>query len=338
MAISFVAVISGLCWGTARAAAEVVRAGKTVVVESDSPKCLPTASTYIGIYMDDLSDTIKEQYEYPHEKGVLITGVAGDSPAEKAGLEEHDIVYRFGKEEVENSVHLCSLVQAKKPGDKVALVIYRGGKRKTVDVTLGTRELPATIVLEHRKLAEEFMNRAKEAGKMRFKIAGEPSMLRGRLGIVVKDLNKDLAPYFNVKENEGVLVVEVEQESPAEKAGVKAGDVITSIGDIRVHDVEALADEVSKADEGDTLAVDLIRKGAKKSVVIEAGEGVPEVYFYSAPFEWNVKKLDRPDRPGRQSPSRLGPAEREQLKEDINSLKGQLKDLEERLDKMEKTK
>lgn len=336
MAISFVPVISGLCWGTARATVEVVRAGKTVVVESDSPKCLPNASTYIGIYMDDLSDTIKEEYQYPHEGGVLITGIANDSPAEKAGLEEHDIVYRFGTKEVENSVHLCSLVQAKKPGDKVALVIYRAGKKKTVEVTLGTRELPATIALEHQKLAEEFMNRAKEAGRMRFKVAGEPSMLKGRLGMVVEDLNKDLAPYFNVKEDEGVLVVEVEEESPAEKAGVKAGDVITAIGDAPVHNVEALSNEVSKANEGDTLAVDLIRKGAKKSVAIEVGKGGPEVYFYSAPFEWNVKRLDRPERPGRQSPPDFRPAEREQLKEDIDSLKEQLKDLEERLDKMEK--
>ena len=125
MAISFVPLVSGLYWGTPRVAAEVVRGGKTVVVESDSPKCLPNAPTYIGIYMDDLSDSIKEEYQYPHEGGVLITGVAGGSPAEKAGLEGHDVVYRFGKEDVENSLHLCSLVQGRKPGDKVTLVIYR---------------------------------------------------------------------------------------------------------------------------------------------------------------------------------------------------------------------
>ena len=334
MAIFSVPLIWSLSWGTAPAAAQAVHAEKKAVVES--PKCLPNAPTYIGIYMEDLSDTIREDYRYPHEGGVLITGVAVGSPAEKAGLEENDIVYRFGKEEVENSVHLCSLVQARKPGERVALVIYRDGNKKTVFVKLGTRELPSVMALEGNKLTQEYLNRAKEAGRMRFELAGEPSMLKGRLGVVVDDLNKDLAPYFNVKEDEGVLVVEVEDESPAEKAGVKAGDVITAIDHAPVRNVDALANEVSKSNEGDTLAVDLIRKGTRKSVSIEVGEGGPQAWFFSAPFEWNVGRHDRSRRPG--GALQLSPPERERLKEDISSLKEQLKDLEERLDRMEKKK
>ncbi len=336
MAISLVSLTSGLSWAAGPAAAQTDVSERTVRVEAEEPQCLSNAPAYIGIYMENLTDTIKDECRYPHENGVYVAGVAVASPAEKAGLKEHDIVYRFGKDEVEDSIHLCSLVQARKPGDKVSIVYYRDGERKSAFVTIGTRELPSAMALQNEKLAQEYMKRANKAAGMRFRMMGEPSLLRGRLGMVLEDLNKDLAPYFNVKEDEGVLVVQVEEDSPAEKAGVKAGDVITAVGGEPVHSVEALASEVSKAGEGDTLTVALIRKGVKKSLPVEVEAGGAEVYFYGAPFEWNANRLGRIGRSGRQT--ELGPGERERIKKDIDSLKEELKDLEERLDEMQKRK
>ena len=60
----------------------------------------------------------------------------------------------------------------------------------------------------------------------------------GYLGIVLQELNADLAPYFSVKAGEGVLIVRVEKDTPAEKAGLKAGDVIVQMGEKTVKDAD----------------------------------------------------------------------------------------------------
>jgi len=336
IAISLILAMSFSCSAIALAGPEDARGRKVVVVQSDKPVCLPNAPTYIGIYMDDVTDQIKEQYDYPHEAGVMITDVVEDGPAAEAGLREHDIIYRFDDAKVENSLHVCSLVQAKKPGEKVTLVIYREGKKKTVDVTLGRRELPVALSKDAFKATEEAFRKAREAGTSSLRIFGEATLMRGRLGMVIRDLNKDLAPYFNVKEDEGVLVLEVAEDSPAEKAGVKAGDVITAVDGTPVHDTETLGDKVSNADEGDTLAVEIIRKGAKRTIDVIAEEGGADYYFGAAPFEWNLKGIEKQPIPPRLTRPEPGSADQEKLKDDIRALKERLKELEERLGKVEK--
>jgi serine protease Do len=337
VAISFILALVVSVSGAVFAGPEGARVDEQATVKLEKPLCLPNAPTYIGVYMDDVTDKTRGQYDYPHESGVIITDLVENGPAAQAGLKEHDIIYRLNDTTVENGVQFCSLVQAKKPGDKVTLVVYRDGKRKTVEVTLGRRKLPVKLSTDAIKSVQEAFDKAREGRASALRIFGESSAMRGRLGMVVRDLNKDLAPYFGVKENEGVLVLEVTEDSPAEKAGVKAGDVITAVNGTAVDDVEALTDQVSDAEDGDTLAVQVVRRGASKTVdvVVEASD--EDYYFYTAPFEWNLKKIERPSKPEKPERSELERADREKLKEDIKALKERLKELEERLGKVEKS-
>jgi C-terminal processing protease CtpA/Prc len=92
-------------------------------------------------------------------------------------------------------------------------------------------------------------------------------MGRGRLGVRVEPLNPDLAGYFNVPDGKGVLVVEVMKDTPAEKAGVKAGDVITRVGDHPVVDAEDLARELGN--EAGKVSLAVVRKGARRTIEAE---------------------------------------------------------------------
>jgi len=92
-------------------------------------------------------------------------------------------------------------------------------------------------------------------------------MGRGRLGVRIETLNPDLAGYFNVPDGKGALVVEVMKDTPAEKAGIKAGDVITRVGDHPVADAGDLARELGNQ-EG-KVAIGIIRKGARRTIDAE---------------------------------------------------------------------
>jgi len=336
MTILFILGLSFSCSGTLFAGQRDARGGtsKETVKETLKEKlvCLPNAPTYMGIHMEDLTDSSREDYKYPHESGVVVTDVVEDGPADKAGIEDRDIIYQFGDAKITNTLQLCALVQKRKPDDSVRLVIYRDGERRTVNVTLGRREttaLPSPAAYP----GVEALRKARESGTSLPRMYLESSRFRGRLGVVTKDLNEDLAPYFNMKGGDGVLVLEVTEDSPAAEAGIKAGDVIRAIGGATVGDTEDLSEEVSKADEGDTLAVELVRRGAKRTVDVVVGSGDFEQLLSTAPFEWKIQKLEKP---GAGIRMELTPADRRKLEKDVQALKERIKELEERLGKIEK--
>ena len=112
---------------------------------------------------------------------------------------------------------------------------------------------------------------------------------RGRLGVRVEDLNADLGSYFGVTDGKGALVVEVLKDTPAEKAGVKAGDVITKVGDKAIGNSDDLVRALRSAEKKVTLTVR--RKNAVRTIESELRES-PRVmhYRHDAPFAWKEWK------------------------------------------------
>jgi predicted metalloprotease with PDZ domain len=133
-----------------------------------------------------------------------------------------------------------------------------------------------------------------------------------------QDLNADLAPYFNMKDAKGALVVEVMDDSPAKKAGIKAGDVIVQVGDESVSDTEGLV-RALRDEEGDTK-VTVLRKGQQMTM---------------------TPKLDTPEPMGYRAPMRMRgdsmtPDERQQMQDEMRRMRDQLREMQQRLDKLEK--
>ncbi len=97
-------------------------------------------------------------------------------------------------------------------------------------------------------------------------------VVRGYLGIGIQDLNQDLAKSFGIKESKGALVSDVKDESPAEQAGLKQGDIITTYQGSTVEDAVALQRLVTKTVVGTKVPVKVIRDGHEKDLSVTIGE------------------------------------------------------------------
>ena len=194
--------------------------------------------------------------------GVRVDEVNQDSPAEKAGLREGDVVVEYDGERVRSARQFTRLVQETPDGRTVKIALLRNGQKQTVDATPDAgratwdfhydgdqirRELERSL----RDFPRDFDFRFDDRGPRRFEYraarAGDAVQgSRGRLGVSVQSLTPDLEEYFGAT-NGGVLVSSVAQDSAAAKAGMKAGDVIVSINGDRVSDSGDLMREIDEA-------------------------------------------------------------------------------------------
>jgi C-terminal processing protease CtpA/Prc len=291
---------------------------------------------FIGINMEDLTEKIREKLNYPEETGVLVTGILEDSAAEQYGLEKEDIIYSFDGTRVADSKQLAELVMKKKSGDEVEIVLYREGKKKEVKLELGERKYEV-YSMDWEKYGESMEKYARAAA-----LAGEKAYMpmmkwlgtRGRLGLVLKDLDEDLAPYFDMEAGEGILVIEVMEDSPAEKADVKAGDVIVMVGGESVSDADDLMDEIYDCSEENEVELVLVRKGKKKNITLEIGD---EIRFMYIPPQ-RIKKIEIQDPYEVElfDEEHLDIVKKKALEKEIEVLKKEIERLEKRLEKIEK--
>ncbi len=277
-----------------------------------------TESGYIGVYMQELTSDVKKGLDLKGvEEGVLISGVQDDSPAEKAGLEEGDVVISFGGKDVATPDQLRDAVREFQPGAEAKLEAVRDGKTKSFTLTIG--EKPDDEVfswsspdVDVRVPGMNDMHRA-------FAIFGGP-----RLGIDAHEIEDDeLGSYFGAKE--GILVLDVEDESVAAKAGVKAGDVIRTIDDDTVADVRDLRDALKDFDEGDEFTIGVVRKGKTQSLKAVMDE--QEFSFHNGGANSYMFRAPRAPRAPRVH------VDRESLRDEIDELKKEIQEMKEQLDR-----
>lgn len=206
---------------------------------------------WLGVYIQELTPSLREALKLGDRKGLVITEVVEDSPADEAGLREEDVILEFDGKKVEKVREFTRLVRRTPPGTRVKLLIFRDGKEKEIEVEIG----------KSRKRDVDVLVLGDKGLRIHF---GYP-----RLGVRVHDLNADLADYFHVKEYEGVLILDVQEDSPAEDADLKPGDVITKIDDEKINDVEDLKETLEDYDEGDVVTVEIVRKGKRQTVEVE---------------------------------------------------------------------
>ncbi len=290
---------------------------------------------FIGINMEELTEKIRKEFGYKKDVGVLVAGIVEESAAEKYGLKKDDIIYLFAGEKVESAEHLAELVKEKKPGDEVHIVYYRDGKKKKVDIELGKREYKI-IEMDYKyygDAAKKYAELARDAGRHAFIRSKSFFMPQGRLGLRLKDLDGDLASYFDVKEGEGVLVLEVIEESPAEEAGAKAGDVVVMVGEEKVSDSEELLEQICGLDVDDEVKLVVVRKGKKKELTVVIDDD--EHFFSVFPAQKFKTRIEIPEIPPYEM-RKMEKSEKMVLEKEIDTLKQELKMLEKRLEKIEK--
>ncbi|WP_447972242.1 DegQ family serine endoprotease [Nitrospira sp. Kam-Ns4a] len=172
---------------------------------------------WLGVSIQEVSQDLAQQFGAPGTNGALVADVMEDSPAAKAGLERGDIITRFNGTAVKDPAHLRALVAETAPGTAVTLTVLRDKKSREITVTIA--ELP-------KELASA--SRGGKEGR------GEHALA----GVTVENYTPDRRERGRARDIAGVVVTEVQPDSPAERAGLRPGDVIREINRKPVRNVQ----------------------------------------------------------------------------------------------------
>lgn len=227
-----------------------------------------SAKAWLGVSIQDMTSKLAKSMDLKITEGVLVSEVVERSPAESSGVQEKDVIIEFNSKPITDADDLVKAVGKSEPGAKAELTLIRKGEKKKVTVTLG--DIP-------RRREARVFGFAPRAPRIHVFRSGAV------LGVELMELNEQLAEYFQAPEGEGVLITEVRKKSAAEKAGLKAGDVILSVGKRRVNDARDVTRSLRRYEEGDKVEVEVMRKGAKKSltVEIEDSEGMSDATIFN---------------------------------------------------------
>jgi serine protease Do len=184
------------------------------------------------------------------EEGALVSSVEPDSPADQAGFKVGDVILAFGNSEVEDARALPRMVGNTDKGDKVAVTVWRDGKRVSLDVVLGSLPTEETVALTKTEQVDD----------------GTP-----KLGVTLSALSKEARMHYKLSDDEvGVLIVDVARNSPAAKQGLRRGDIIARIGQTQVTRPDEVVSEIKRAaaEEHKTVLLLIKRDGLSRFVAV----------------------------------------------------------------------
>ena len=192
------------------------------------------ARGWLGVSIQEITSELADALDMEVPKGALISQIIEDSPAEKSGLKEEDVILFFDGEEIFYSSDLPLTVGAIRPDSEVNAMVLRDGKKKTIKVIVG--ELP--------KDPEVALNNTEQ----------------NILGLVVENQTNSEDRNFL----EGVLVSQVDPQGIAYRSGIRTGDIIYSLARIKVKNVSEFKDILSDIDTDRNTTIGVARNGNKR--------------------------------------------------------------------------
>jgi len=231
-------------------------------------------SSWLGVETHEVTAGKAKELKLSAERGVVLGKVVPDSPAAKAGLKENDVVTEINGQRVEGAAQFRRMIHEIPAGRSIQLTVWRDGRAQTLGATLGKSEerhhamhmvapTPGAFAFHMPEMPD--MHGMEWNGNMLFG-GGQP-----RLGIDAEEINGQLGAFFGAPDGEGILVRDVNSGSPAEKAGVKAGDVITSLNGERIRTVGELREKLSakREDKNRTVKLGVLRNKSEISLTVE---------------------------------------------------------------------
>lgn len=244
----------------------------------------------LGVSLEEVGADDVGRLGLSAERGAVVTDVQEGSAAEKAGLKAGDVVVRFGGQDVWSAAQLARLVRETPAGRTVDLEVSRGGSIQKLSVALAKPDRDHMFGRGPGGMGEDFhfeMPDLPELGDLRtppvppmppdFEGGPMRHMFRlgqGRkLGLSYQELGDQLARYFKV--DGGVLVTDVEEDGPAAKAGIKAGDVIVRVAGKAVKDGGDLRQALADAAAGSSATIGVQREGRSMDLTVKLAEADP---------------------------------------------------------------
>jgi len=252
----------------------------------------------LGVRIRDVGKDDLAKFKLSAQSGVVIEEVTKDSAAEKAGVKAGDVVVQYDGESVRSAAQVTRLVRESVAGRTVKMGVIRDGKRVDIDLVPAEAEDAQQFSFERRapepggdftweepmpapqpmppggtlRRRQQMPVPVPEGDAMRWFGDGSTGNFvfmqgRGRLGVNVQELTPELAAYFGVKD--GLLVSSVEADTPAAKAGIKAGDVIGSVNGKAVITTPELIKELADKDGDVTIGVTREKKPLSLKATLE---------------------------------------------------------------------
>lgn len=185
-------------------------------------------ASYLGVDTLQLNAERAKALNLKDAAGLEVTRVADDSPAARAGIHVHDVILEIGGQKVDDLDDLRVSIGGKAPGTKIVLTVARNGARQSIAATLEARPTAMLFGLPQQGVLIPAIPMSPE--DLQAMIAGDAP----RVGFEGESLTPQLAEFFGVREGEGVLVRAVVEKTAADKAGLKAGDVVTKVNGMPV--------------------------------------------------------------------------------------------------------
>jgi S1-C subfamily serine protease len=236
----------------------------------------PGRVSMIGVRLSDVTAESAKTLKLPKAEGAVVESVNANSPASAAGLREKDVIVQFDGERVRSAGHLSRLVAETPAGREVTFSVMRDGRRTDLRITptaseRGWFDPRFGGMIDSDEIREQVENATRDMRRSLPEVMdgvreGMGTSNRGRLGVNVQPVSGDLAGYFGVKS--GVLVASVAPDSPAARAGLKAGDVITAVNGKAVTTPGELVSSLPSADSSQDVTLSVVRE--KKEMTLKA--------------------------------------------------------------------
>ena len=196
----------------------------------------------LGVLVRSLNDALKKNYGI--DSGAYVNQVTPNSPAEKAGIKDEDIIIEFNGKKIATEDELVQAVEVTKPGTEVPVTVWRSGARVTVTVKVG-------------KVATE-------------KESTVAAVETGKLGVTVKDITAELRKQYSIEAKEGIVVTKADPNGDGARAGLRAGDVIVKINRADISSVADYQSAAAGLKAGDSVVIRAWRGDQINTLTIQA--------------------------------------------------------------------
>lgn len=200
---------------------------------------------WLGVMIQKITPELKEKLGLKDDKGALVADVTPGGPAEKSGIKRGDVIISFDGKEIKEMSALPYIV-ASTPIDKTVMVeLIRQGKQMQIEVKIG-------------ELKEEAQSAVGEE--------------ESNLGMTLEEINPDLVQKFDLSEERGLVVVEVDKNTPAEEAGIRQGDILVELDQKPVEGLSRYRELIRQYKKGDTILFLVKRKGSTLYLTLKIWE------------------------------------------------------------------